>query len=204
MEDSREEIERRRAMPEAQRLAEDTERAERSRDEKRREREAAGNSGGNFMQKYHHKGSFFQDMDILKNRDYSARTESTVDVSLLPKVMQVRDYGKAGRSKWTHLSNEDTSRKQQDHRMKGISGTDGSQSASTNGQQCFTCGGPHLRRDCPQSHKGGGGGGEARSSREGRGPNNIPLRERDYRPRDRRSHSPERRREHSSSARRER
>ncbi|UZJ54345.1 hypothetical protein CBS101457_003665 [Exobasidium rhododendri] len=201
----REEIERRRAMPEAQRLAEDTARADQSRLEKRREREAAaaadGGGGGNFMQKYHHKGSFFQDMDILKNRDYSAKTESAVDMSLLPKVMQVRDYGKAGRSKYTHLSNEDTSRKQQDHRMKGISGADGYQQSLGAGQQCFTCGGPHLRRDCPQANTGAGRGGNT----GGRGANTIPLRDRDHHRRgDARPRSPIRRREDEPSSYRDR
>ena len=34
-----------------------------------------------------------QDDDILK-RDYTGAVESQVDMSLLPKVMQVRDFGK--------------------------------------------------------------------------------------------------------------
>lgn len=116
-EEEREEIERRRAMPEARRLQEDMEHAKKTRDEKVR-----GNAG--FMQKYYHKGSFFQDLDILKKRDYTEATEGAVDKSLLPKVMQVRDYGKASRSKWTHLANEDTSRRQEDPRWKGMSRRD--------------------------------------------------------------------------------
>jgi microfibrillar-associated protein 1 len=184
----RTEVERRRAMPESQRLAEDTARAQASRDAKRKERqEAAGEGGADFMQKYYHKGSFFQDLDILKKRDYQAKTESAVDVSMLPKVMQVRDYGKAGRSKWTHLSNEDTSRQQPDHRLKGISGANqhsgaagvGAAGAAGGGQACFACGGPHLKRDCPNSQQNG---------REGRGANSVPLRDRQ-----RRSRSPDER-----------
>jgi hypothetical protein len=34
-----------------------------------------------------------QDDDLL-NRDYTAATESAVDMSMLPKVMQVRNFGK--------------------------------------------------------------------------------------------------------------
>lgn len=162
----RAEIERRRSMPEAQRLAEDMERARKSREEKKQNREP-----GAFLQKYHHKGSFFQDMDILK-KDYSGKTENQVDMSLLPSVMQVRDYGKAGRSKWTHLANEDTSRQQHDHRLKGIegvgAGAGGRQGGMPSGQQCFACGGPHLRRDCPQ----------ATGQQAGRGANSIPVRAR--------------------------
>ena len=129
----KEQVERRREMPEALRLKEDVAHAKQSRAEKQR-----GSQG--FMQKYYHKGSFFQDMDILK-RDYSEKTESQVDVSKLPKMMQVRNYGKASRSKWTHLANEDTSRLAQDFKQKG-------------GQGCFNCGGAHLKRDCPQGASG--------------------------------------------------
>lgn len=118
------EIERRRAMPEDQRLAEDMAYADETRN---REKTEMG-----FLQKYYHKGAFYsvclttlvlgahkeeagpsflaarsgcrsmlekgpadmiQEDDILK-RDYTGAVESQVDMSLLPKVMQVRDFGK--------------------------------------------------------------------------------------------------------------
>jgi microfibrillar-associated protein 1 len=120
-EEERAEIERRRAMPEEERMREDLAKVAASRSEKERQRKDEGQQG--FMQKYYHKGSFFQDMDILNNRNYSAMTESATDKKSLPSVMQVRDYGKKGRSKWTHLANEDTSRpRQEDSRFKGMSG----------------------------------------------------------------------------------
>lgn len=138
-EEERLEIERRRALPEEQRLAEDLARAEQSRSDKHK-----GDMG--FLQKYYHKGSFFQDLDILSKRDYTQATESAIDKRLLPKVMQVRDYGKASRSKWTHLANEDTTKRQEDPRFKGMSG-------STSTQGCFACGGPHLKKDCPREQE---------------------------------------------------
>ncbi|XP_065854053.1 uncharacterized protein [Euphorbia lathyris] len=73
----------------------------------------------NFMQKYYHKGVFFQDnpddlaatagTSDIYHRDYSAPTgEDKMDKSILPKVMQVKKFGRSGRTKWTHLVNEDT------------------------------------------------------------------------------------------------
>ncbi|MFS7908568.1 putative microfibrillar-associated protein [Helianthus anomalus] len=72
-----------------------------------------------FMQKYYHKGAFFQDdpddksgtvgADGIFRRDFSAPTgEDKMDKSILPKVMQVKHFGRSGRTKWTHLVNEDT------------------------------------------------------------------------------------------------
>lgn len=72
-----------------------------------------------FMQKYFHKGAFFQDeaddpaatagSDHIFTRDFSAPTgEDKMDKSILPKVMQVKHFGRSGRTKWTHLVNEDT------------------------------------------------------------------------------------------------
>lgn len=72
-----------------------------------------------FMQKYYHKGVFYQTepddpaatakADEVLHRDYSEPTgEDKMDKTILPKVMQVKHFGRSGRSKWTHLVNEDT------------------------------------------------------------------------------------------------
>ena len=75
-----------------------------------------------FMQKYYHKGAFFQEAgddefattkkSEIFNRDFNEATnaEKGVDRSTVPEAMRLRhgQFGKAGRSKWTHLSNEDT------------------------------------------------------------------------------------------------
>ena len=80
----REETARRRALPEAQRLQEDLAHARQTRESKSR-----GQLG--YMQKYRHRGAFFQDMDILK-RDMSERMEDEVDKSTLPQIMQESMY----------------------------------------------------------------------------------------------------------------
>ena len=71
------------------------------------------------MQKYWHKGAFFQEApddamgttstgDIYM-RDFSEPTgEDKFDKTVLPKVMQVKNFGRSGRTKWSHLVNEDT------------------------------------------------------------------------------------------------
>lgn len=105
---------RRRAMPEHERLAEDLAHARHTRAAKQR-----GHQG--FMQKYYHKGAFFQDMDILQ-RDYTHSTVDAVDKSQLPQIMQKRNFGKRSQSKWTHLAGEDTTRQKEgepDLRMQG-------------------------------------------------------------------------------------
>lgn len=71
-----------------------------------------------FMQKYYHKGAFFQTEsddrdgaggDEIFTRDFSAPTgEDRMDKTILPKVMQVKHFGRSGRTKWTHLVAEDT------------------------------------------------------------------------------------------------
>ncbi|KAG6902998.1 hypothetical protein C0995_008571 [Termitomyces sp. Mi166 len=96
-EEDREEVERRRALPEEQRMKEDVERANKLREEKPKGQQK-------FLQKYWHKGAFHQDEEILKKHDYTAPTESTVDISMLPKVMQVKNFGKRSRTKYTHLA----------------------------------------------------------------------------------------------------
>ncbi|KAH0464363.1 hypothetical protein IEQ34_007149 [Dendrobium chrysotoxum] len=72
-----------------------------------------------FMQKYFHKGAFFQSdaddhattagTDAIYRRDFSSPTgEDKMDKTILPKVMQVKHFGRSGRTKWTHLVQEDT------------------------------------------------------------------------------------------------
>eukprot|EP00039_Didymoeca_costata_P030629 m.30631 g.30631 ORF g.30631 m.30631 type:complete len:460 (+) comp8220_c0_seq1:131-1510(+) len=66
-----------------------------------------------FMQKYYHRGAFFLDKeeDVLK-RDVSAPTlEDHFDKQVMPKVMQVKNFGKMSRTKYTHLVDQDTSTK---------------------------------------------------------------------------------------------
>nr|GEY25209.1 hypothetical protein [Tanacetum cinerariifolium] len=63
-----------------------------------------------FMQKYYHKGAFFQDdpddtagtagADGVYRRDYSSPTgEDKMDKTILPKIMQVKHFGRSGRTK---------------------------------------------------------------------------------------------------------
>ncbi|KAJ7102469.1 microfibrillar-associated protein MFAP1, Zn finger, CCHC type protein [Mycena belliarum] len=140
-EEEREEIERRRALPEEQRMKEDLERAQKLRDEKPK-------GAQKFLQKYWHKGAFHQDEEILQRHDFTEATESTVDVSMLPKVMQVKNFGKRSRTKYTHLLDQDTTV------ATGGFGGNASVKAggkSTEGGGCFSCGGPHLKKDCPQN-----------------------------------------------------
>ncbi|KAL4450606.1 hypothetical protein ABPG77_000962 [Micractinium sp. CCAP 211/92] len=72
-----------------------------------------------FLQKYWHKGAFFQSEDHegesvlgdIMHRSYDAPTgEDRVDKEMLPKIMQarVRNFGRRGRVKHTHLLAEDT------------------------------------------------------------------------------------------------
>ncbi|KAJ3485499.1 hypothetical protein NLI96_g4915 [Meripilus lineatus] len=140
-EKEREEIERRRALPEEQRMKEDMEHAEKLRSEKLKGQQK-------FLQKYWHKGAFHQDEEVLKRRDYTEATESTVDISLLPKVMQVKNFGKRGRTKYTHLLDQDTT-----VASGGFGGTApvAAGGTSTSGGGCFLCGGPHMKKDCPQN-----------------------------------------------------
>ncbi|RUP43127.1 micro-fibrillar-associated protein 1, partial [Jimgerdemannia flammicorona] len=109
-EKEREEIERRRALPEHERLKEDLERARKSRVKEK--------GGHTFMQKYYHKGAFYMDRgDDVLHRDYTAPTlDEAVHKDMLPQVMQVKNFGRAGQTKWTHLAKEDTSQ----NRMGGM------------------------------------------------------------------------------------
>ncbi|KAI9594821.1 micro-fibrillar-associated protein 1 [Syncephalis fuscata] len=100
------ETERRRAMTDAEILKEDAEKL-------KAEREGKKNHQFTFMQKYYHKGAFYREEGgELMGRDYTAPTLDMPNVELLPSVMQVRDFGKRGQTKWKHLTAEDTSNRE--------------------------------------------------------------------------------------------
>ncbi|CEG84972.1 hypothetical protein RMATCC62417_18712 [Rhizopus microsporus] len=100
-----EEIQRRRELPEEVRLKEDLQRAEETRNKEKGQY--------TFLQKYYHKGAFYQNTeDEIFRRDYTAPTVDEVrNKELLPEVMQVKNFGLAGRTKYTHLVDQDTSTK---------------------------------------------------------------------------------------------
>jgi len=81
-----------------------------------------------FLQKYYHKGVFYMDDDTLnkdkadvRNRDYSAPTlEDNYNKEVLPSVLQVKNFGKRGRTKYTHLADQDTTFIEQRNREKSL------------------------------------------------------------------------------------
>lgn len=106
------ELERRRQMTDEERIAEDKRlgvgRFAPEHDEK---------SKVKFMQKYYHKGVFYMDEDSLKQpddvrkKDFTAPTlEDRFNFEALPKVLQVKNFGKRGRTKYTHLVDQDTTK----------------------------------------------------------------------------------------------
>lgn len=111
-EKEREEIERRRNLSREEREAEDKEFL----DKQKEEREGKGKMG--FMQKYFHKGAFFQDdskAEGLDQRDImgSRYQDDVTNRELLPQYMQIRDMaklGRKGRTKYKDLKSEDTGR----------------------------------------------------------------------------------------------
>ncbi|TDH64876.1 uncharacterized protein CCR75_007340 [Bremia lactucae] len=102
-----EETLRRRNMTEEERAAEDAKLKKNEPKEKKKLK---------FMQKYYHKGAFYVDDDSIsskndvRKRDASEATlEDKFDKEMLPTVMQVKNFGRAGRTKYTHLADQDTS-----------------------------------------------------------------------------------------------
>lgn len=90
-------------------------------EERRREDEAAGRFEAKekpkmkFLQKYYHKGAFYIDEQSLRSpEDVRAKeyVEPTlgdhVDKEKLPKILQVKNFGKRSRTKYTHLVDQDT------------------------------------------------------------------------------------------------
>lgn len=104
----REEVERIRKLSEEER--QDFYRAKLAEDA---EKEAEKGEYG-FLQKYYHPGAFFQDAvekEPVLQRDYSVATgidRIAPHKDTLPEPLQVRDFGKRSRSKWKHLTAEDT------------------------------------------------------------------------------------------------
>lgn len=106
-----EEVERRRNLTQAEREAEDREYLEQQKEDREDGRGKAG-----FLQRYHHKGAFFQDdetAEILRKRDLMGAkfVDEVQNRESLPQYMQVRDMtklGKKGRTRYTDLKGEDT------------------------------------------------------------------------------------------------
>lgn len=110
-EKERVEIERRRNLSKEERDVEDKEFIEKQKEEQ----EGKGKMG--FMQKYYHKGAFFQDdakAEGLDRRDImGSRYQDDSNRELLPQYMQIRDMtklGRKGRTKYKDLKSEDTGR----------------------------------------------------------------------------------------------
>jgi microfibrillar-associated protein 1 len=115
-EKEREEIDRRRALTEEERKAEDEAYIAAQKDDQ----EGKGKMA--YMQKYFHKGAFFQgdeeqdeEVKAALNRDLAgARFEDeTASKEVLPEYMRIRDMsklGKKGRTKYQDLKSEDTGR----------------------------------------------------------------------------------------------
>lgn len=111
-EKEREEIERRRNLSKEEREAEDKEFLEGQKED----REGKGRMS--YMQKYFHKGAFFQDdakAEGLDRRDImgSRFADESSARELLPEYMQIRDMtqlGRKGRTKYKDMKSEDTGR----------------------------------------------------------------------------------------------
>ena len=101
------EIARRRLLTDEERMVED---------EKLGKKKEKSKARG-FMQKYFHKGAFYMDEDTLakdpedvRKKDYAAEAtgDDKFNKSALPEVLQVRNFGKKGRTKHTSLKDADT------------------------------------------------------------------------------------------------
>lgn len=108
----REELERRKNLTEEERKAEDQTFIAKQREEKE------GKGKMSYMQKYYHKGAFFQNELVaegLDRRDImgSRYVDDVQNRELLPQALQIRDMtklGKKGATKYKDLKSEDTGR----------------------------------------------------------------------------------------------
>jgi microfibrillar-associated protein 1 len=105
-------IERRRKMTDAEIAEEDQNAFKNKKDGMKEEK-------WGFMQKYYHRGAFFQDTndegtgmaEPLYQRDIGGKTgQDNFNIAAMPKVLQKRGYtfGKTSQVKWTHLVDNDT------------------------------------------------------------------------------------------------
>jgi microfibrillar-associated protein 1 len=130
-EKEREEIDRRRALTDEERKAEDDAFIAEQKDDQEGKGQMA------YMQKYFHKGAFFQgdeeqdeEVKAALNRDLAgARFEDeTSSKEVLPEYMRIRDMtklGKKGRTKYQDLKSEDTGRwGSYEGKKKGYDGLD--------------------------------------------------------------------------------
>eukprot|EP00600_Ochromonadales_sp_CCMP1393_P007980 CAMPEP_0174977404 /NCGR_PEP_ID=MMETSP0004_2-20121128/13585_1 /TAXON_ID=420556 /ORGANISM="Ochromonas sp., Strain CCMP1393" /LENGTH=274 /DNA_ID=CAMNT_0016228573 /DNA_START=17 /DNA_END=841 /DNA_ORIENTATION=- len=94
----------------------DAERDEEDRKSGRLDNHKPDKSNWSFMQKYYHKGAFYMDSTSVRSdadvraKNYAAEPTlgDRVDMEKLPQVMQVKNFGKRGRTKYTHLLDQDT------------------------------------------------------------------------------------------------
>jgi microfibrillar-associated protein 1 len=103
-------IERRRKMTDAEIEAED-------RDLFKNKKQGMKEEKWGFMQKYYHRGVFFQETkedgtgmaEPLYQRDVGGRTgQDKFNMAALPKILQKKNFGKMSQVKWTHLKDNDT------------------------------------------------------------------------------------------------
>merc|ERR1712141_628959 len=108
--DEKESLDRENAETERLRNMTEEERRQELRSNPRQVTNKAAKGKYKFMQKYYHRGAFFMEKEEgIYKRDYSSATlEDNFDKTVLPKVMQVKNFGRSGRTKYTHLVDQDS------------------------------------------------------------------------------------------------
>ena len=108
--DEKETLDRENAETERLRNMTEEERRQELRNNPREVTNKAAKGKYKFMQKYYHRGAFFMEKEegLFKRDCSSATLEDNFDKTVLPKVMQVKNFGRSGRTKYTHLVDQDT------------------------------------------------------------------------------------------------